>query len=61
MAAEGGRIDFMFLAPPPYLAAGPGTEEPVPRTKKNPSLYSKIQGRCGEQNSVQTFVLIHPA
>ena len=25
MAAEGGRIDFMFLGPPPYPAAGSAT------------------------------------
>ena len=26
MAAKGGRIDFMFLAPPPYPAAGSATD-----------------------------------
>ena len=26
MAAKGGRIDFMFLRPPPYPAAGSATE-----------------------------------
>ena len=25
MAAEGSRIDFMFLGPPPYPAAGSAT------------------------------------
>ena len=27
MAAKGGHIDFMFLAPPPYPVAGSATDE----------------------------------
>ena len=32
MAAEGSRKDFMFLATPPYRAAGSATEDALPST-----------------------------
>ena len=35
MAAEGGRIDFMFLGPPPYPAAGSATGAPYDARVKN--------------------------